>query len=499
MTPEQPAAPTDTNSNPSISERQSSAWDIRNAPRNYVSLVAYQVLSAAFSFAAVWLITRHLGSEGYGGIIAIIAASQVAQVFVNWTSTAVVTFGVDEFIETQRISRTFWVRLIVLVVNLALVILLSFLWYPPLADWLKLDAKSFWLVIAHFAVTVVWIHVQMSLQAAKLPRIQGLLQMVERLLIFGGIFALTAAAVLKPLEAMICYIIAPAAMVVVGLISLRHFIFTRFDVDRAFLRKIIAYSAPLLPFSLVGYFAGSYVDAVFISKFLSTRDLGIYSLATQINGIALQLPTLANTLLLPLFVTLLKEAGHQRLQNYFRNVLPSVTLIGGLFYTAMAFVANLLIPLFFGDEFAASILPLWILLTASVIALPTLLGYASATHAGSLTYVAMIASVFAAASNIALNVLLIPVWGLEGCAWSTLASFLISTVIFAIFLRHKIQLQPSWSFVAILPNLISTIALSLTQNIYLAVILGVSLTALLLVTRRDSFRNGLNVILRSHK
>ena len=66
---------------PTSHERQSSSWDIRNAPRNYAALVAYQVLSAAFSFGAVWLITRHLGSEGYGGIVAIIAASQVATGF----------------------------------------------------------------------------------------------------------------------------------------------------------------------------------------------------------------------------------------------------------------------------------------------------------------------------------------------------------------------------------------------------------------------------------
>lgn len=499
MTPNEIIEPQITEQTLRGHERQSSSWDIRNAPRNYVSLVAYQILSAAFSFLSVWLITRHLGSEGYGGIVAVIAASQVAQVFVNWTSTAVVRFGVDEFVETEQISRTFWVRLIVLVINLVVVVLASRLWFSTLADWLKLSPETFWLVIAHFAVTVVWIHVQVSLQAAKLPRIQGLLQMIERALILVGIFALTATESLEPVATMLCYIIAPAALVIAGLFKLRRFISAHFEIDRAFVKKVFAYSIPLLPFSLVGYFSGSYVDAVFVSKFLSTSDLGVYSVATQINGIALQLPTLANTLLLPLFVTLTNEGLNEKIKSYFTHALPAITLVGGLAGTILSAVGYVLIPVIFGGEFAQAAVPMWILISSSIAGLPALLGYASATHSSSLTYVATIASVFAATANITLNYLFIPVWGLEGCAWATLSAILISTVIFATLLNRKIQLPPSWSFIAILPNLISAITLSLTRNIYLAITVGLILTALLFLAKKNSFTSGLSVMMRSYK
>ncbi|HEX3100318.1 MAG TPA: oligosaccharide flippase family protein, partial [Pyrinomonadaceae bacterium] len=133
-------------------DRRSSGWDIRNAPKNYASLILFQVGSAALSFGAVWLISRRLGPEGNGAVAAVIAASNVAQILVNWTSVAVVRFGVDEFIETERIARTFWTRLIVLIVNLALALVASRLWFPPLADWLKMSPEAFWLVAVHFGV-----------------------------------------------------------------------------------------------------------------------------------------------------------------------------------------------------------------------------------------------------------------------------------------------------------------------------------------------------------
>jgi len=198
------------------SERQSANWDIRNAPKNYLSLVLSQIGSAFFAFASVWLISKTIGSEGYGGVVAIIAASQVAQVLVNWTSVAVVRFGVDEFIETEKIARAFWIRLFILLPNLLFVLLVSNLWFPPLAVWLRLAPEIFPLVFLHFTVNAFWIHIQFSFQAVKMPRLQGGLMAVERILTFTSLLILLASGKLNSISAMVCYAVAPLAMVFAG-------------------------------------------------------------------------------------------------------------------------------------------------------------------------------------------------------------------------------------------------------------------------------------------
>ncbi len=472
----------------SASERKSSSWDVRNAPRNYLSLVLTQIGSAAFSFAAVWIITRYLGSEGYGGIVAIIAASQVAQVFVNWTSVAMVRFGVDEYIETQRIARTFWVRLTVLIINFAVVAALASFWFPPLARWLKLSPEAFWLVLIHFAVSAFWIHFQMSLQAAKMLRLQGLLMMVERAAILGGLVVLVAAANLTATTAIVCYIVGPAMMIAAGVGALRNYIFADLAVDAAFLKKIFAYSIPLLPFSLVGYLSGSYIDAIFVSGYLSTRDLGIYSIATQISGIAMQLPTLANTLLLPLFVTLQKESGSERSQNYFKNILPTITLLGGLSCVLLALITYFFVPLIFGGEFSGATIPLWILLAACAITIPVALGYSPFTNATSRTNIAMMAAIVSAVVNVASNALLIPRYGLLGCAAATLFAYFSGFFVYALALRLSAQIPPSWSFVAVLPSLGSVVLLIIYQNPWWAAATGLMISLLIGYLFKDSVR-----------
>lgn len=478
------------------SKRRSATWDIGNAPRNYLSLVLSQAGSVFFAFASVWLITKVLGAEGYGGVFAIIAASQVAQVLINWTAISVVRFGTEEFVETEKIARAFWLRFFIFVPNVLIVLLAAKFWFPPLADWLKLSAETFWLVILHFSATALWVHVQMGFQAAKLPRMQGILLMFERLLIFAGILLLIFYGKLTPFSALICYAVAPFLMITVGIFFLRRFIFARFSIDLQFVKKIATYSLPLIPFAFIGYFSTGYVDAIFISKYLSTRDLGIYSVAVQISGIALQLPTLANSLLIPFFVTVLKENSTTKLNSYFKTVLPSLTLVWGILCTLMAFAGAFLIPLIFGSKFAESVTPFWILMTASIFAVPVACGYSALVHARSVTYIAAITALLSAVVNISLNFLLIPQFGMEGCAWATFITYFISVLAFVILLNRKTQMSVSWIFIAFMPTFIGTLVYSYTENVWLGLAFSSMLAIFAVLLKQSSLRESFGIMMR---
>lgn len=476
------------------SERQSANWDIRNAPKNYLSLVLSQIGSAFFAFASVWLISKTIGSEGYGGVVAIIAASQVAQVLVNWTSVAVVRFGVDEFIETEKIARAFWIRLFILLPNLLFVLLVSNLWFPPLAVWLRLAPEIFPLVFLHFAANAFWVHFQFSFQAVKMPRLQGGLMAVERILTFTSLLILLASGKINSISAMVCYAVAPLAMVFAGFFFLRKFIFARFSADRAFIKKIFVYSLPLLPFTLVGYFSGGYVDAVFISKFLSTRDLGIYSIAMQISGITLQLPTIANSLLTPMFISLQKENRTSRLDEYFKHILPSLVLAWSFFSALLAFAGYFFIPIIFGAEFSQAVAPFWILLTASTFNLPILIGYSALSHSISATYISMFAAIFSAFANITLNFLLIPKFGAEGCAWASVVMNFVFSATFYVLLRRSSQIALSWLFEAMLPLLGAAVVFSITRNPFVSLAVCAMIGILIILLHKNSLREAFNFL-----
>lgn len=452
------------------SERQSSDWDVRNAPRNYVLLVLSQGGVVIFGFAAIWLLTRTFKSEGYGGIVAVIAASQIAQVCVNWTSFSLVRFGVEEFVETHTIAKIFWTRFSILVVNIVLAFLLAKLWYPYIATSFNFLPETYWLVFGHFVVLALWNHVQISLQGAKMANVQGFLLMFERVGILASILFFLAIGKLYILSAILCYIVSSLVVTAIGLYYLRSYIFSRFTIDLDFYKKVILFSLPLLPFTLVGYFSGNQVDYVFVSRFLSTRDLGVYSVAAQMSGILLQVPTVANSLLIPLFVTLEKEKQTHKIERFFKDVLPSLSLAWCALCCLGGFIGYFAIPLMFGEQFAEAASP-WVVLTAAVaVSFPVLVGYSALSHAISSTYIAMFAAIFAAGTNILFNFLLISRYGLIGCAWSTVLAHSMSVICFAYLLRRSGNISLSWTPFSILPALAGAIVFTGTLNAFWALL-----------------------------
>src|SRR5205823_9777847 len=129
---------------------------------------------------------------------------------------------------------------------------------------------------------------------------------------------------------------------IAGLLAIRRLFSWRFNVDTAVIAKLLKFSLPLIPYSLIGYFSTNYLDAIFISQYLTRADLGIYSVAYQINGILLQFPLLAGTLLLPLFVTLRSSGKADRVTTYMEDLLPLLTFVGGLIAVCSALVLTYL-------------------------------------------------------------------------------------------------------------------------------------------------------------
>lgn len=493
MTPEQIIEPQITQQT-SPNERQSSSWDIRNAPRNYASLVALQIASAFFSFAAVWLITRYFGPEGFGSIIAFVAASQLVQVFLNWSSTALARFGIEEFVETGKITRSFWVRSWIFFPNLFLILSLFALWLRPLANAFHIPDEVAWLMIAHIVTSSIWFHVQYALQGVKMLRLQGFLLTIERLAILISLSFLIVTSNLQLQNILWAYILPPAFITVIGLVYLRRFIDLRSAFDRSHFKEMLKFSLPLIPFSIVGYLSTSQLDAFFITQYLSTRDLGIFAVATQINGILLQLPIIANTILLSLFISFKTADQESMLDSVFADVVPTATLVWGAFCVFLAFSGAFFLPMALGSEFQASANVLWVLTTSSVLIFPILMGMATLSNTYSKTYISMYASVLSAVVHVVFNIFLISRFGIIGCAWATVLSSLSSLCVFSWLLKREGLLPGNWIFLSVIPGLAGALCLTSFGNVYYGALTFSVITLAVVAAKAASVKRAVGVV-----
>ncbi len=466
-------------------QRRSAAWDIGAGPRNYLTLVMTQVIGSLSSLVTVWLLTRLLGVGGYGQVAAIIAAAfLIGTAALNWSAMSLARIGCEEFVRTGRITETFWTRTLILTLNWLLVIVTVPFWLHLVAGWLHLTREAQLLLFVYLGATSLWGHVQSALLGAKLQRLVGRLQATERLLILAG------AAMLAVGGASLTGVIASYAggalsAALIGLWRLRHLIGHPAALKLALLRRVLTFSLPLIPHSLVNYFSTNYLDAWFILRYLSVADLGVYAIAYQLAGTVMQMPVLAGTLLLPMFTTLEVEQDDQRLRDYLRHILPVLCLGWAMVGTLLAGLVVFLLPLIFGAQFAVGARLMWPLMAACVIAGPMSMGYAPLLNAKSATSALAISGTASAATNVLLNFLLIPRWGLLGCAWATVGSYLVSLSLAAYLLWRLRRLNGAQAFESVLPLVGGAAFAGVTGNSWAALLLTCAVVLGMAFLRRE--------------
>jgi O-antigen/teichoic acid export membrane protein len=421
------------------SGRRSAEWDIRAGAGNYGVLVVTQIVASGASFAAVFVALRSMGAEGYGRVAAVIAAAQlVMQLALNWSTFSLGRFGGEEFNRSGRIAHSFWTRLSLLLLPLLAVVIASPLWLPRLSEWLRIAPNDRPLVLAYLVVCLLWMHVQQALQAAKLQRLRGVLLAAERTFILAVLVGLALTRRAHLLNVLAAYIVAASASCAAGLWHVRRLIRPVRFWDRPLLAKMLRFSLPLIPTAFAGYLTGGYLDALFITRYLTLADLGTYSVAYAIVGSFLQLPTLLNALLLSLFVSLQAEGRDESIRRYLRNVSPLLALGWSAACSLAAASCGYLLPLLPGPEYETMARLMWPLMAMAALSGPVLLGLGAVINAWSATHLIPIAALTQAIANVALNVLWIPRYGLVGCAWASVAASGIGLVVLCLCINKRL-------------------------------------------------------------
>lgn len=175
------------------------------------------------------------------------------------------------------------------------------------------------------------------------------------------------------------------------------------------------------------------IDHVMIRYFLGDYELGIYSAASNILVIFCIAPMLASQTSAPLmFAT--RGGASEKTQARISYIRQTLKL--GLCMSAVLTCSSLYLPaFFFGERFSsASAILLISSLTPAVIAL----GAASSQIiiADNNTSTIFIKSLIALTSNTALNLTMIPIFGIEGAALATTTALLISNVVSNIIVKR---------------------------------------------------------------
>ncbi|OPX24934.1 MAG: hypothetical protein B1H02_02455 [Candidatus Latescibacteria bacterium 4484_107] len=171
------------------------------------------------------------------------------------------------------------------------------------------------------------------------------------------------------------------------------------------------------------------VDVYLVRYFLGAEGTGIYSIAIVFAEMLQKIPNVAGTVL---FSKIVAQEGEER-DRLTTRVSRSIFVLTLIAAGGLALVGNRLIPLVFGAEFEGAYLPL-------LCMLPGVVAMASGSVINTNLWVqgyppqAVIAPIAAVCTNVVLNLLLIPRFGLIGAGVATSAAYILwAGLLFAYF------------------------------------------------------------------
>jgi len=179
------------------------------------------------------------------------------------------------------------------------------------------------------------------------------------------------------------------------------------------------------------------IDIVMLSKMTDMVTVGLYSSASKLTEFCLILPMNFYALILPIAARSyqsFRESVHQKIATYTRQLFILVFFVFGFGF----FFAEMILGLVYGKSFMEAGWILKILMVAFLITSAEIVLSMSCLAAGYQKIVMLVAIVRAVA-NVALNLMLIPIWGTMGAALATLFSISLSFTILQYFVTKTLE------------------------------------------------------------
>jgi stage V sporulation protein B len=178
------------------------------------------------------------------------------------------------------------------------------------------------------------------------------------------------------------------------------------------------------------YLILQYTDIIMIGFFLAAKDVGYYSVAVSLSTFFLLVPQAIQRITYPATSEYWSKNNHQALRGMIDKSMKYSACVLLPLGLGVGFFAEEIVTGIFGQEFIYAVSPLLILLVARVIMGSTIDSIGACYSGVGRPDLALKLSAISAGTNVGLNILLIPRFGILGAAIATAISLLTQAVIF---------------------------------------------------------------------
>lgn len=392
--------------------------------KNTFWLTSGTVISRVIRAVFIIYAARILGTEGYGVISYALSLAAFFQIFTDIGLSSLLTRESAKNPEkiSAYLSTTFYLKLVILAATVIVMVIAS-PYFTKTAEAVPL--------IPIMAVLLVFDSLRtfgFSVTRAKNKmEWEAFLTIATDVFITAlGIFTLLTAP--RPMEIAYAYTLSTALGFLLVFFVLRKQlkgILTAFDKE--LVRPIVTKAWPFAIMGLLGGFMIN-IDTIVIGAFRSTGELGLYAAAQRPIQLLYLFPSLLAASVFPILSKLVHENRFEAVKRVIEKSLAAVLAVALPITIGGIIVARPLINLVFGAEYGGATLTFQLLLTTVLLVFPgTIIG--NVIFAYDKQKIFILSTGIGAATNVVLDLLLIPAYGIAGSAVATIISQILVNAI----------------------------------------------------------------------
>jgi len=242
-------------------------------------------------------------------------------------------------------------------------------------------------------------------------------------------------------------------------------------------KELLSFSLPLIFAGIAGLIMG-WTDTLMLGYFCTSSEVGVYNAALPTARLLSVVLGSFGVIFMPIASELYARGNYEDMKNTYGVVTKWVLSLIFPAFLLMALFSRAILNVMFGPEYIVGAGALGILALGFLIA--SVLGLAgSVLQTLGKTKILMACSFAGAGMNVALNLYLIPLYGLNGAAIATGTSFALTNV-FLLFCVHRIAKMQPFRISHLKPVIASIIAVSLAY-VLTKYVIGVSLLSLMMM------------------
>ena len=449
---------------------------LKTIGKNSAALFIAQILSYVLAFFYTLYMARYLGADGYGSISLAISLTGIFGILVDMGLN---TLLIREVARDKSKTNSFISNTALMKIFLSLFTLGAIYVFVNLSDYSEQVKALIYIVYISVVIGSYSNIFGAVMQAEEKMEYVSVSTIISGLVIFFG----TLIGIYFSLDVIyfaVLYVISNGLnFIYISLIYLWKFSFPKIEIDFGFWKPVLKEAWPFGFTSLSGQLY-TYVDTVMISLMQGTLVVGWYSAAYRLILTLLFVPTAVNIAIFPVMSRLYTSSKESLIllnERYFKYML----ILGIPLGFGTTFLADKIILLIFGAEYAPSIIALQILIWTTVF---TFIGASFVQLLQSinkqliLTKISFICLVF----NVIFNLILIPKYSYIGASVVTLITeiILVSYTIFICFrLGYGIDIKKNTKiFFKVIGGALVMSAFLLyfsNVNLFLLVIMGIIL------------------------